>query len=255
MENLKPIFFILLISPLIHLYSQNWNPPKDGVDLDTTFSITISKNLPNYFLRYQEYSESDKETSDDNQTYYRVELKKTIMGKPFQVIQSESYAYNGPLDFDLDDSGENYGVDGITIDINFDGYKDLRFRKSEGTGRYRSNGSYDFYVFNPKKNNFELNEDLSNVTNPTPFPDRKIVFSYTKDVLRDGIVEEYKWEGRNLVLLKSYKYQAIEDGCKTKDDNYCNYKRLTEYYRNNKIIKSKSEIIKFKNIPEYHLRW
>jgi hypothetical protein len=259
MKSYKTIFFLLLIFPLLCLYPQNkWNPKhlptKDDEHIDTTFLISINKNLPKYYLRYQEYYGPANKYPHFDKTHFRLELRKTKnkKEKPFQVIQSVSDAIGGPL-------GDHYygerNLQSTMVDINFDDYQDLRFNQQEGGGPYVVNQTYDYYIFNPDKGIFEYYKDLSNIFNPTPIKKLKLVHSYDRDSDRRGYNSEYKWNNNKLEIIKEITYR--EDYNSTihkegKDDIISKYVRWTIYYENGKVVKSDSTIVNVKKIPKYH---
>jgi hypothetical protein len=111
-----------------------------------------------------------------------------------------------PLDFNYGDLSEDSNQ-GILIDINFDGFKDLRFKSGQGAD---VNQTYDFYIFNKKTKKFELNELVSNLTNPVAFSNSKIIYSYIRSGYpgTDGNVYEYKWNKNKLILTKKINYKT-----------------------------------------------
>jgi hypothetical protein len=188
-----------------NLKSQNtWNPKhlpsRDGTHIDQTISIKINDTLPKYYLRYMDYFVPFEKESIYGTYYFRVELRRNKKEKPFQVIESESDADLGPLDSDgVDQDLKNAD---ILTDINFDGFKDLRFKIMEGAARYRMNKTYAFYIYNPAKGMFIYNKDVSSLMNPTAIKKLNIIRTY--DLYPDyERINEYKWMGDSLFFLKS----------------------------------------------------
>lgn len=252
------LFFVVVMFPFS--YSQDlWNPKnllsKGGKRVDTTFTIKINSNL-SFFLRYQEYFEP-YETAAEFGTYkFRVELKNRLMEKPFQIIESESTNFFGPIEYDY--GYQDLGFEGITIDINFDGFEDLRFKTDSGANTFVVNQSYAYYIYNPKNSKFEYNEDVSLLTNPTPFDDSKIIRSYSRNAFAgtSGTVNEYLWRENKLELKTAFYYQVVEDSINNfdrTDTTCCNYIRWIKYYQNKSVVKSDSSIIHINEIPDYHL--
>ncbi len=224
------------------------NPGKKYT-FDTTLTFTLHKSLPKMYLRYRDYFDAA-----DQQYYYRVDLSKSKKGKPFQVIKSNSEAYYGPLHYDY--CCNDSGMRAMFVDINFDGYVDLRLKKREGGGPYVVNQTYDYYIFDISKFKFQFNEEASDVGNPTPSI-HETVFGYWRNGFSgtSGTVSEYKWVGRHLVQVHGYDYDIISRDRDPYADKNTLYKKESYIYKDGKLIRKLHKRIRLKDIPKEHLRY
>jgi hypothetical protein len=85
----------------------------------------------------------------------------------------------------------------IAEDINFDGYKDIKLRCSSGV-----NENYIFYLYNPIKAVFELNNELTVVSNPVPNPKTKEIESYSRISGNVGQYDTYRFIDGKLTLIR-----------------------------------------------------
>jgi hypothetical protein len=77
------------------------------------------------------------------------------------------------------------------VDANFDGYQDLQLMsQSGGTG----NCSYDFYLYDPKTNQFVHNDFLSSLTTPSFDQAKKQVTTSSNSSVADWQNETYQYE-------------------------------------------------------------
>jgi hypothetical protein len=78
-----------------------------------------------------------------------------------------------------------------TVDANFDGYQDLQLlSQCGGTG----NCSYDFYLYDPKANQFVHNDFLSNLSTPSFDQAKKQVTTSSNGSASDWQNETYRYE-------------------------------------------------------------
>jgi hypothetical protein len=225
------------------------------IKIDTSFIIKVNSKLPEFINHYISYAVLyDINDPYFGTIYYTVEIKKNNNEKLIQTIKSESSLYADPLIYDYGYKEESLD-EAMAIDINFDGYKDIRFRSGCGANTFAVNQTYNYYIFNPKKNKFEYNEDVSTILNPTPFSDEKIVRNFCKNTFSgsNGTIDEYKWYKNKLVLLRSVNYVVIMGTCKSDTD--CKFTRTIEYYENDKVVNSETKIIDITEIPDYHLSY
>ncbi len=112
-------------------------------------------------------------------------------------------------------------------DMNFDGYNDLSILNNCGA---TGNCNYDIWLYNPQKNIFVENDDLSNVTNPTPDPTAKTISS-TYNWGASGYEQDtYKFDANEkLFLTNAYRQEAVGDGssCKETTSDLVNGKMMT----------------------------
>lgn len=223
---------------------------------DTTFIVSINPKLPQYHIHITENVVLPGAGEYyRGKIYYAVEIRSSDNSILIQTIKSVNSANADPLDFNYGDLSKDSNQ-GILIDINFDGFKDLRFKSGQGAD---VNQRYDFYIFNKKTNKFELNEDVSKLTNPVAFSDSKIICSYVRSGYpgTDGNVSEYKWNKNKLNLTKKINYKATEDCTHLywQEDCCCIYTQKIDYYKNDKVIKSETKIVDVKDIPKRHLNF
>lgn len=244
------ILLLLSVSLVCAQGSKRTTTPNPGTKytFDTTLIFTLHKKLPKMYLRYRHYFDSE-----NHEYHYRVDLSRTKTRKPFQVIKSESFADRGPLDYDYEN---NLGIRNMFVDINFDGYIDLRFKKMEGGCQYSVNQSYDFFIFNVTKFKFEFNQEVSDVGNATPIKD-KTVYGYWRNGFSatDGTVDQYQWINGHLILIRSYNYTILSKNRDPYTDKNTLYLKQSQIYEDGKLIRSLHKRVRLKDIPKEHLRY
>jgi hypothetical protein len=249
---MKLVNFLFFIIFTVHItYAQRDSIISD-IKVDTSFIIEVSPKLSKLVVHFSGYAvRYDKNNPYYGKIYYTVEIKKYNSGEIIQTIKSANPLRVDPLHFDYGGKDETIEK-AIAIDINFDGYKDIRFCSGSGYDTYSVNQTYDYYLYNPKTDRLEYNEEISMLINPTPFLKEQIVRSYTRNAFSgtDGTIEEYKWNKNKLVLLKSYNYE-LNGPCKFDID--CKFTRTIKYYKNGKATKTETKIINQTEIPEQHL--
>ncbi len=145
MDKIVVIFFILLFRGLmVFAQPQEISDIVEDVRGENIFEFIIHKNLkPIVFHLFgnQEYNYIER-----IDIYWKDELT------PFQKIETPigEPPYRGSKYFEA-------------IDMNFDGYKDIRLLSWWGA---TGNTGYDIWTYNPEKNIFERSDDLSNLGNP-----------------------------------------------------------------------------------------
>ncbi len=96
-------------------------------------------------------------------------------------------------------------------DINFDGYKDIRLMSWWGA---TGNTGYRYWLFDPSKNVFVENSDLSSLSNPTPELQTKTITTHSVGGMAGCIYNNatYKFDGDGkLILIRSEKQDYVEE--------------------------------------------
>lgn len=96
-------------------------------------------------------------------------------------------------------------------DINFDGYKDIRLMSWWGA---TGNTGYTYWLFDPSKNIFVENTDLSSLSNPTPEFQTKTIATHSVGGMAGCIYnnETYKFDGDGkLILIRSEEQDWVEE--------------------------------------------
>jgi hypothetical protein len=87
------------------------------------------------------------------------------------------------------------------VDANFDGYKDLKLLSTCGV---TGNCSYDFYLYDPRANEFVHNDFLSGLVTPSFDQQKKQVLTSSNSSVYDTQSETYRYEndGRYTLIRK-----------------------------------------------------
>lgn len=104
-------------------------------------------------------------------------------------------------------SGNFFGAQ----DMNFDGYKDIRLMSWWGA---TGNTGYTYWLFDPSKNIFVENTDLSSLSNPTPELQSKTIATHSVGGMAGCIYNNgtYKFdENGKLILIRSEKQDWVEE--------------------------------------------
>lgn len=84
-------------------------------------------------------------------------------------------------------------------DFNFDGYLDIKFSRY---GESSKIGYYWIFIYNPAESKFVRYEALSEVRNPIPHAEGKLVYSYEDFGVERYIKKWFRLEDKNLILVK-----------------------------------------------------
>lgn len=98
----------------------------------------------------------------------------------------------------------------VAEDINFDGYKDIKFMIFWGA---TGNTGYTYWLFDPSKNLFVENKNLSSLSNPTPDVGTKTIATHSVGGMAGCIYNNgtYKFdENGKLILIREEKQDWIE---------------------------------------------
>ncbi|MDO8590573.1 MAG: hypothetical protein Q7R65_01195 [bacterium] len=96
-------------------------------------------------------------------------------------------------------------------DMNFDGYKDIRLMSWWGA---TGNTGYTYWLFDPSKNIFVENSDLSSLSNPTPELQTKTIATHSVGGMASCIYNNgtYKFDvDGKLILIRSEKQDYVEE--------------------------------------------
>lgn len=96
-----------------------------------------------------------------------------------------------------------------TEDMNFDGYKDIQILNSWGA---TGNTSWSYWLFDPAKQEFVYNDELSQLDGPYPIENKKLIGTWSNGGAAACIYDYriYRWEGNKLVLIREAEQDLIE---------------------------------------------
>lgn len=166
----------------------------------------------------------------ENKTEYRIKLVgKTIEEvnsilimnkKTNQLIQELACTYNiGPIQ-------DSYGLS--IKDFNFDGNLDIGIQEKGGAG---ANTRFSYWLWNSKKSKFVFNEDLSELTAITLYPQDKIIISENSCCAGTSYIESaFQFKEENLIMVKKLDREWDESS-------------MTFVYKFYKIHKGKEKLI------------
>lgn len=152
--------------------------------------FNIHKSLPTYNF----YLRGDVESN----TIDQIEITKGIGNETF-VQKLEARMGESPI-------GNFFEIQ----DINSDGYNDIRLTNTWGA---TGNTFYNYWLFDPSKNIFVENTDLSSLSNPTPQLQTKTITTYKTGGMAGCIYTKgtYKFDSDgNLVPIRLEKQDLIE---------------------------------------------
>lgn len=156
----------------------------------------------------------DEENSLEKAEYKIVQGKDGTKYSAELKCDKEEYAYTFTVN---NESGKNllslttyasyYGDVFEILDLNMDGYADIKFLTSEGA----LNSVYDFYIWDAGVKEFikaECDDELL-------FVDLEVVEGYLKLWSRNdassGFIEKYEWDGNRLVNVSVEEYYADDE--------------------------------------------
>jgi len=155
MKNYKLLILLIIyfISP-----SSIFSQTNDSISVfDTTISFTLHKNIKPYSVHFVIIDSVEvtiyKTKIYNNNRYLIQSLDDTInfMGKESRMMV-DRFSYDPP--------NPNFNNDISFVDINFDGYTDLKIKSfvtMEGTSEF------NYYLYNPDSNKFIYNQEFSNL--------------------------------------------------------------------------------------------
>lgn len=152
------------------------------VSADTTVAVTIHKSLPPYHVTLLH----DVESGAVN----RILITRGDEEDPLQTLSGFPEAEPPP------GGRDDFGA----IDLNFDGYRDLKLL---GTWGATGNRAYLCWLFDPKAGTFSFEPSLFELGNPTPDPAKKTIASRWNGGRAGQVYTEgtYVWRRGALVLI------------------------------------------------------
>ncbi len=148
-----------------------------------TFKFKIHKSLPAYTFHLVGNRESNLIDS--------IEVSKGNDTAIIQVLK----------DFEMDEPPFRGAKYFQAEDINFDGYRDLKLLSWWGV---TGNKGYSYWLFEPKKNRFVFNQELRDLSNPTPNYKRKLIKTHSVGGMAGYIYEnaDYAFVNGRLVSIR-----------------------------------------------------
>lgn len=120
-------------------------------------------------------------------------------------------------------------------DANFDGYKDIKLSSWSGA---TGNRGYNYWLFDPIKNMFVFNKDLSELSNPNPDPKTKTISTHNNGGAVGCIYDDeiYKFDENGKLILVHKEEQVWAD------DNV-SFNRTTSDLLNGKMVTTTKTVI------------
>lgn len=166
--------FLLTNTAYSQIGDDDWPILQDG---DT---ISVHPSLPQFLFKIQ--YDSIKSSSDGNEQWVTViSIYFKDAGQPRQVIRDTNDVHEPPK----------------VIDINFDGYQDIRVYKRPLGEVLQSR----FYTFNPSKMMFENNREFEVLYDCTIDKDHNQIESIIEYIPRGGRTETYRVDNGHLILI------------------------------------------------------
>jgi hypothetical protein len=174
-----------------------------GCELDPYVGTTPLSDLPNYFSGAEDLRGGMTCT-------FRINSKLPpfvfhFEGHPDNSLGNVEIREGSEIVQTIDnstDSGAIYPAPAkrvlIVVDANFDGYKDLQLLSNCGA---TGNCSYDFYLYDPKAQQFVHNEFLSSLTTPAFDWQNKQVTSTSNSSAHDWENETYEYKDGDYTLI------------------------------------------------------
>lgn len=190
-ENLKKTVEGCTINP----YNQNKLKPEDTViDLrgGAVCQFKIHSNLPIYTFKLIGNPKFN--------TIDQIIITKKNHPETLQTLEAK-------MDEPLPPNAKFF----TTEDINFDGYNDIKMMTWRGA---TGNKGYDYWLFQPKERLFLQNNELSNLSNPTPHPETKTITTDSVGGMAGKIynIGTYKFDDNGkLILIREEKQDWVED--------------------------------------------
>jgi hypothetical protein len=178
------------------------------------FSYRINDQLPEYNFRIVGSFIKDRSQTEDFHVRYIDIINPSQKGK--QRLNAKSI-------FDNDGSGWSkidleFADIVQLVDINFDGYRDLRVLNNTGsTGM----NWYASYIYNPSSGKFKYHSELSRLPGIKVDIRNKQIVTYNRGGYCDELMEYYKVVKGNLVLVKAEWSEMDSSNDKKEDGSKC----------------------------------
>jgi hypothetical protein len=156
-----------------------------------SFSLNINEQLPVY-----DFKIVGKLKSNNLLPMY-VEVKSN--GRIIQKLKALDKFDNEREGWDVEWDFEHANIVEV-VDINFDGYLDLRLLYNTGA---TGNNWYGTYLFNPSKGKFIYHKELSQLSGISIDHMSKQIITYNRGGFCDEYREYYKFLNNNLILVKA----------------------------------------------------
>lgn len=248
MKNFNLIFIVTLLLFSCKKEESKISHTSNEISQDTIEKKKISQDVDSSQIRQQEEEEKEwklhekeieriEEGKKNNFIYHKnsngyllklfcseehsgiVNFKKVEILKNSRLIQKikvdSAYVYE-----------KNQIEIGINNDANFDGYKDLQLINWIGM----HDGTYHFWIYNPKTKKFLFNKSLSKIMNPGFDKSKKEITSGYHIGPVPNSEDVYIWENDKAVLDHGYQCCSPENG-----------KYLKFYRKNGKMIYNEVE--------------
>lgn len=159
MKNYKTIITIILyLFSYQFIFSQNNSQIQNSSTVfDTTLSFTLNKFFEPYFVHFVIIDSNDITIYSakiyNNKKVFIQSINDTInfMGKEARMMVDR---------FSAEPQNPNFNDDISFVDINFDGYTDIKIKSLVSV---QGQSDYSFYLYNPGSNNFIYNKEFSNL--------------------------------------------------------------------------------------------
>jgi hypothetical protein len=212
---------------VLSLLTSTFNPSIDRPDSctgnivrDNKIMVAIHPSLPKYSIRL-----IDRETR-----CYKLIILDGNSRDTIQVIED----YHDGIDFPEEDSEDEKAVE--FVDVNFDGYLDLKVLDNQGN---TTNVSYKLWIFNPQRKVFEYDEQISELLgcNPSIDPSSK---TFTTGGVLGCVGMCYSWNTYKFIdgkpVLIERESQDYQEDVKTKQSYFV---RTLEMLVDGKLIETK----------------
>jgi hypothetical protein len=187
---------------------------------DSIYVVEIHPSLPKFLMHL----------IDRDGRCYKLIILDNNSADTVQIIED----YHEGIDFWGEDIEDRKALD--FIDVNFDGYRDIKVLDNQGN---TTNVDYKFWVFNPKRKVFEYNEQISDLLGCNPS-----INTSTKTFTTGGVLgcvgmcyswSTYKFIDGKPVLIERESQDFKEDA----NAKQSHFVRTLEMLVNGKLIETK----------------
>jgi hypothetical protein len=240
---MKLSIFLTLILNITYCEAQNKTLQSiPNVVYDSTYQVRIQNTLPNYLIHF--HIIEGKNAAGEVACLFSIATRSSIDQK---LIDSVFYSKK---DFEADylchiflSHGDYDEAKPKFIDVNFDGYLDIRmvsFQDNFG------NFSYDYLLFNPEQSKYLFNEEFTDVCNNAEIDASKKQIRVTSTTEKDC---PCCWQQNTYRVQNNHPqlYQTITSELVTVN-GVSKQKQTTE-----RLVKGKMTIVNvdYSNVPQY----